>query len=163
MIKDFLLSGFSTKKDEYLQYLTKISESINTILESIERIEETGLSEDAGEQKSLLQNLAWLIDRFPKNHFDDLKTSWYIRRNDLFEDIQKNILLALQSAENHIKNTKKFSKTSLLEEKEIFLNVYQKLDILTGKVRKFYFRIRLTTQLLFIVVLVMALYSSRRI
>lgn len=157
MVKDFLLGGFSTKKDEYLQYLTRISDSVNGLLDTIETLEEYDTKQDAHEVNSKLQNLSWLVDRFPKHHFDDLHASYYIRRSELFADIKKSTLQVLEDIENSVKKNLHPEDTSTkLPEKNILLDVSEKLAVLTGRVQKFYFRIRLTTQILFLVPVVLS-------
>ncbi|KAA3610433.1 MAG: hypothetical protein D8M58_05540 [Calditrichaeota bacterium] len=151
MFKEFLLAGFSTKKDEYIQFLNRLSDSVNGILESIKKIEESSISNNADETKSNLQNLTWLIDRFPDNHFEDLKKSFYIKRNDLFEEIESETEKALLSLKTNVHNFISNNKTTELAEKKIFIDLSEKLSTLTKKVRTFYFRIKTTTQLLFII------------
>lgn len=159
MIKELVLAGFTSKKEEYIQLLNRISDEVNGILEGIKDFEESSHSTNKSEQNSCLQSLGWLIDRFPAHYFTDLKKSFYLRKNKLLWNIEadtRNALLSLQMQVQDLLNTK--NRINNLSGEKSFIDLSEKLATLTKKVQRFYQKFRIATQAIFIIPLVLSFF-----
>lgn len=157
MIKEFLLSGVASKKEEYIQYIKRLTDEIDGILDSIRHYEEALSAENDKDRLTHLHNMLWHIERFPGHLFDALKRSLYLRRN--------KPLVEIESASGHILNELKQQIQNQLEEKsnhgefslkDRLINLNARLSTLSKKVQTYYFRIRVGTFAIFAVPIVLS-------
>ena len=91
MFEKFLLTNFSTRKEEYVKTLEKIKQAVDGIVKQIERYSNDLAGKDQTLNQRNLQNLSDLVDRFPGSEFKGLKKSSFLRNQHLFQDLGPGI------------------------------------------------------------------------
>ncbi len=158
MLKEVFLSSFTSKKEEYVQALKKLSDYIGDVLESIEKYEIKDRDGGSDEKRRLLlKKLEWLLDRFPVAGFDFLAQSYYLRRRGVVASLKQKTTHAIVSLRRRVgEMIEARAAPGDLSEKRELIEVHNQLPRLVHKVRSFYFWSRTLVQGVFLVPLALS-------
>ena len=153
MFENFLLTHFSTRKEEYVNTLEKIKQEVDGIVKQIERYSNDLVGKDQTLNQRNLQDLRDLVDRFPGSEFKSLKKSSYLRKQHLFQDLGSGIDQSRINITDLIGAgiQSNADNLDLSHEKKSFIEFSNDITTLQNKVRKQIARIKLGVQSLFLI------------
>ncbi|MHA2062738.1 MAG: hypothetical protein ACW963_10685, partial [Candidatus Sifarchaeia archaeon] len=155
MLPEFLFSGLTSRKKDYVQALTKITDGLESILEVLEKLELSVQAKDDENAKSHIKNIEWQIDKFPFSTFQFLEKSFYLRRHSRLKNVEVETKKTLSSLEKKIAVMQKNGKSQeKLPENDQIIEINRQISSLTRGVESFYSKINLATRSIYLVPLV---------
>ena len=155
MLPEFLFSGFTSRKKDYVQGLTKISDCLQNILDVLEKHGLSTQAKDDENAKSHIKNIEWQIDKFPFSTFKFLEKSFYLKRQRRLKSVEVETKRTLSSLEKKIAVMQKNGKSQeKLPENNQIIEINRQISSLTKGVESFYSKINFAAQSIYLVPLV---------